>query len=104
MTHLILTNVHPPRLQILSRFQNLFLQLRICVRNIVECKHAPTELEEQVCAEGNQGPEWNLVKHRQREVGLGRSLTYIWNNLLLNLLRECDDLHEYGEIYLQSTC
>jgi hypothetical protein len=55
--HLVLTNIHSPRLQILPRLQNLTLQFRIRIWYIVEREDAPAELEQEVRAEGDQGPE-----------------------------------------------
>jgi hypothetical protein len=58
---LVLANVDTPRLEIFPRLQNLSLQLRIRIRNVVEGEDSPAELEQKVCAEGNESPEWNLV-------------------------------------------
>jgi hypothetical protein len=58
---LVLTNIHTPRLEIFPCFQNLSLQFRIRIRNVVESEDSPTEFEQEVCAEGNKSPEWNLV-------------------------------------------
>lgn len=56
----MLVHVHPLAPQVLSRHVNLLHQL--CVRggDIVECEDAVAELEEEVCAEGDEGPEWEL--------------------------------------------
>lgn len=53
----------------------------MCLGDIVEGENSQAELEEKVCAEGDEGPEW---KDR--------------NNLLLNLLREGNNLHKDHEV------
>lgn len=51
------------------------------LRYVVEGEDSPAELEEEVCAEGDESPEG---KER--------------NNLLLDLLRQRDDLEEQGKV------
>lgn len=58
---LISIHINPHPLQLHPRLINLRHQLLMCLRNIVECEHAIAELEEEVCAEGNEGPEGKLV-------------------------------------------
>ena len=35
----------------------------MCIRNIVESEDAIAEFEEEERAEGNEGPDWELIKH-----------------------------------------
>jgi hypothetical protein len=55
-----LVHIYPLALQVLSRHVNLLHQL--CVRrgDIVEREDAVAELEEEICAEGDESPEWEL--------------------------------------------
>jgi hypothetical protein len=100
--HLILTNIHALGLQILPGLRYLALQLRIRIGNIVEREDTPAKLEEKVCAEGNKCPEGNLLNSQfgQRTLGLLNS-TYVWNDFLLDLLGERNDLHEYRKVQLR---
>jgi hypothetical protein len=61
---LVLANIHASGLQILPRLSYLPLQLLVRIRNIVEGEDAPAELEQEVCAEGDEGPEWNLLRRQ----------------------------------------
>jgi hypothetical protein len=62
---LILTNIHTLGNQVPPGLQYLSLQLLVRIWNIVECEDSPTELEKEVCAEGDEGPEGDLslVRH-----------------------------------------
>jgi hypothetical protein len=60
LLHLILPNIHTLTNQILPRLQYLRLNLLVRLGDIVEREDAPAELEEQVCAEGNESPEGEL--------------------------------------------
>jgi hypothetical protein len=58
---LILTNVHALGLKIFPGLNDLSLQLFVRIRDVVEREDSPTELEEEVCAKGNEGPEGKLL-------------------------------------------
>jgi hypothetical protein len=62
---LIFANIHALGLQVLPCLQYLSLELRVRIWHIVERKDAPAKFEEKVCAEGNEGPERNLVHGQQ---------------------------------------
>jgi hypothetical protein len=55
-----LVHIHPLAPQVLSRHINLLHQLCVCGWYIVECEDAVAELEEEICAKGDKGPEWEL--------------------------------------------
>lgn len=54
-------HAHALLLEIRSRLVNLPHQFLVCFRNIVECENAESELEEEVCAEGDESPDGELV-------------------------------------------
>jgi hypothetical protein len=59
-----LINIHTLSPQIRPRQINLLHKLRVRLGYIVECEDAVSEFEEEVCAEGNEGPERKLfIKH-----------------------------------------
>jgi hypothetical protein len=58
--HLINTN--PLRLQFRSRSLNLTHQFLISLWHIVESQDTVSEFEKEVCAEGDEGPEGELVE------------------------------------------
>jgi hypothetical protein len=66
---LILTNIHALGLEIFPRLDDLSLQLLVCIWDVVEGKDSPAELEEEVCAEGNEGPEGKLLHVRDDLLG-----------------------------------
>lgn len=55
-----LINIHTFGPQILPRQINLLHKLRMRLGHIIECEDAIAEFEEEVCAEGDEGPEWKL--------------------------------------------
>jgi len=57
-TGIHLVNIYPQLPQICPRKLNLAHQLLMCSRHIVECEDAPAEFEEEIGAEGDEGPEW----------------------------------------------
>jgi hypothetical protein len=59
-TPLILANIHTLALKVLPRLHYLCLQFRVRLGNIVESEDAQAKLEEEVCAEGDESPEWEL--------------------------------------------
>jgi len=77
------------------------------VRYVVEGEDSPAELEEKVCAEGDESPEGELEFGQRKPInstsrggkGSGPRLcskgkTYERHNLLLDLLGQRDDLEE----------
>ena len=63
-----LINVHTLSSQILPRQLNLLHELRMRLGHIVECEDAVSEIEEEECAEGDEGPEWQLFVEKLAEV------------------------------------
>lgn len=59
-----LINIDPLSPQIRPRHINLLHKLRMRLGHIVECQDAVSEFEQQVCAEGNEGPEWKLIPRK----------------------------------------
>lgn len=57
-----LVNIHALSPQICPRHIDLLHKLRMRLGNVVECENAVSEFEEEVCTEGNEGPEWKLSK------------------------------------------
>lgn len=53
-----LVDLHTLSPQISTRQINLLHELCVCLGDIVECEDAESELEEEVGAEGDKGPEW----------------------------------------------
>tara|TARA_R110002003_G_scaffold290_4_gene18555 strand:+ start:2975 stop:3379 length:405 start_codon:yes stop_codon:yes gene_type:complete len=103
---LVLSNIHPFSLQVDPSLLYLRLQFFIRIRYIVEREYAPAEFEEEVCAEGDEYPEGDL-KHVSHTwvINLfwyGRG-TYDRHDLLLNLLRERHNFHEYREVQLYTS-
>ena len=72
------------------------------LRDVVECKDTETEAEQKKSAEGYESPKGKLVDVRGMDHDEGRWViaTYDWNNLLLNLGRERDELKEKSEVEL----
>jgi hypothetical protein len=57
---LVLAHVHPLGLEVDSSLLNLLLDLLVRFWHVVEGEDAVAEFEEEVCAEGNEGPEGDL--------------------------------------------
>jgi hypothetical protein len=57
---LIFAHVHSLRAEVFPCLGYLLHNLGVCLWYIVEGEDAPAKLEEKVCAEGDEGPEWEL--------------------------------------------
>lgn len=60
VSHLVITNINALRSEVCSGNLNLLHKLRMRSRHIVEGEDSVAELEEKVCAEGDECPEWEL--------------------------------------------
>lgn len=58
---IISTNINALGSELCPSLLDLCHQLRVCLRYVVEGEDAPAELEEEVCAEGNERPERDLA-------------------------------------------
>ena len=58
---LVVADVHPLCLEVRPCQLYLRHQLFVCLWYVSECKHSPAELEKEICAEGNECPERNLL-------------------------------------------
>jgi hypothetical protein len=58
---IISTNVDALGSELCPCLLDLCHQLRVCLRYVVEGEDAPAELEEKVCAEGNERPKRDLA-------------------------------------------
>jgi hypothetical protein len=84
----------------------------VCFRNIVECQNAPSEAGEQIGAERDKGPEWELQQKArislQIPVQSRRGILNCWiltnqgNNLLLHVRRQRNKLEEENKVELQT--
>jgi len=86
-----LVHIHPLAPQVLSRHVNLLHQL--CVRggDIVEREDAVAELKEEICAEGDEGPEWELWVGRVSLVfGRDHDIGYPSSESEVSHRRACD--------------
>ena len=59
---LVLADIDTLGPQLLSRLLDLGHQLGVRLGHVIERVHAPAELEEEVCAKGNEGPEGQLQR------------------------------------------
>lgn len=55
-----LININAFAAELFPRHLDLPHQFLVRLGYVIECEHAPTELEEEVRAERDQGPEWEL--------------------------------------------
>jgi len=59
-SRLIFADIHALCLKIFPRLRYLLHELLVRVGYVVEGEDSPAELEEKVCAEGDEGPEGQL--------------------------------------------
>ena len=57
---LVFTNIYALCLEVFPRLCYLLHQLRVRLGYVVEGEDSPAELEEEVCAEGDESPEGEL--------------------------------------------
>jgi len=96
---LVFAHVHPLSLEVNSSLLYLLLDFPVRFWYIVEGEDAVAELEQEVCAKGDEGPEGYLCLFSYLR-SPRCDVTYHWNNFLLYLLWEADDLHVYREVDL----
>lgn len=75
MVSLVRTNVYTLSAQLGACFLDLCHQFLVCFGDVVEGEDTPAELEEEICAEGYEGPE--------RELGSGKYVKDPWGALEL---------------------
>lgn len=88
-----------PLSQIRSRLLDLFHQLFVCFRDIVEGEHAVSEFRQKVSAEGHKGPEGNLWGVVRAEPMYGESgRTYHGHNVFLDLSWQRNEAEECAQV------
>lgn len=77
---LLLVLIHSDTLvpQIGASLVNFEHELLVRLRDVVEGEDAPAELKQEVCAKGNNGPEWELFESR-RGLAHGQSPTLVFS-------------------------
>jgi hypothetical protein len=78
----------------------------MCGRDIIEREDAVAELEEEVCAEGDEGPEWELggcVSTWMLGLYNWEGGRYDWDYLGLDERWERHELQVEGEVELWNT-
>jgi hypothetical protein len=68
-SRLVFANIHALCLKVFPRLGYLLHELLVRVRYVVEGEDSPAELEEEVCAKGNEGPEGKLLHVRDDLLG-----------------------------------
>lgn len=69
---LVLANINTLGLEVNPGLLYLRLQFIVCLGDVVEGEDSQAELEEEICAERNEGPEGDLVVIRHVHVGIHR--------------------------------
>jgi hypothetical protein len=88
-----------PLLQVRSRLLDLFHQLFVCFRDIVEREYAVSEFRQKVGAEGDESPEgylWEVVRAIPMYEKSVR--TYHGHNILLNLSWQRNKAEERAQV------
>lgn len=100
----LLVDIDPFASQVLPRDLYLLHQLPVCFWHILEGEDTEAELEQKVRAEGNQCPEWKLVR-RMLELELLAQLwtgcsTYDGYYFILDFRAERNQVEEAGKVKL----